>query len=208
MFSWEELKKILLEDQWPSIGIRKWVESDKTELSLELRQLWGIPQDPQHHPEGSVETHILEVIDRAIPLREGMLEKNRLIFMLACLLHDVGKYTNTFYRTEPKKLHKFYPGIIPPKDSRIVAYGHDVGGESLAKRFLQRFTDDEEILRRVPTLVRFHMRPLLSAQAGDKAFIKMASAGCEMYMIGMISWADKGKRSSYWFKIISRLRLD
>ena len=201
-----ELKKLLTASQSPSIGIQFLKDADWLEYWPELNNLWGIPQDPGNHPEGSVECHILEAVDRAAWLKDLVCEEDRLIYMLACLLHDIGKYTHTFYRTEPKKLRHWKEKR--PKNSRIVTYGHDSAGIEPAKRFLERITEDKEILCRVPRLVGFHMKPLLSRGWKPKAYRKIAKEGCEMRLIGIISWADKGKKNSDWFHTIEKLTLN
>jgi len=203
----EELKKLLLRGQFPSLGIQFLKETGWLKHWPELDDLWGIPQDKGHHPEGDVEFHLLEVIDRAAGLREMIPQEDRLTYMLSCLLHDVGKKTHTFYRTEPKRLHHWEKGV-PKKQSRLVAYGHDESGEAPARRFLERITDNREILDRVPRLVKFHMGPLLSRDWKDGAYRKRAKQGCEMWLTGMVSWADKGQRNASWYQHLDRLTLN
>lgn len=200
-----ELRKLLM-GQYPSLGIQFLKDCGWLSHWPELDRLWGVPQDPQHHPEGTVDRHILEVVDRAVGIRSMLRPSNQLVYMLAALLHDVGKYTHTYYRTEPKRLTNWKKKR--PNDSRIVSYGHDSAGEEVARTFLQRVTEEGEILKRVPGLVKFHMKPLLMKDARDKAFRKISKQGCEMEIIGYLSWADKGQRPSYWFDKIDRLVLN
>jgi hypothetical protein len=191
----EVWKRVLLSPQ-PST----WVMAQQalSALEPELSILFQIPQDPTHHPEGDAGAHTLEVLDRARGLLSQIPEEDHLIFMLSALLHDVGKATHTFYRTEPKRLtHWMEP---KPRDSRIVAYGHDLAGEEVARTFLSRLTDDPALLVRVPRMVKYHMRPLLLKDAGRKAFLRLREEGCELFLAGMLSWADKGERPDYWFR--------
>jgi tRNA nucleotidyltransferase (CCA-adding enzyme) len=209
----EELKKLLLKGKYPSLGIQFLRDTRWLENWPELDSLWGVPQDPKHHPEGHVGKHVLEVIDRAVGIKKYYLDrlfdlggtKEELIYMLAALLHDVGKYTHTYYRTEPKHLTHWKKKR--PNDSRIVSYGHDSAGEEVARQFLERITEDTDILRDVPKLVKYHMKPLLMNGASDKAFRRLAKQGCDMRAVAYLSWADKGQRPTDWFDAIERLTL-
>jgi tRNA nucleotidyltransferase (CCA-adding enzyme) len=200
-----ELEKLLLKGMYPSLGIQFLRDTEWLEHWPELNNLWGVPQDPGHHPEGDVDKHVLEVIDRAGGISTMLWANDRLVYMLAALLHDVGKYTHTYYRTEPK--HLTHWKASRPNNSRIVSYGHDHAGEELALSFLQRVTEETELLERVPRLVKHHMSPLLMQNSRDKGFRKLAKEGAEMEMIGYLSWADKGQRPSWWFDKISKLTL-
>ncbi len=75
--------------------------------------------------------------------KERDKSENKRIFMWACLLHDIGKGTTT-------KIRK----------GRITSYNHDKEGERLSIKFLKCFTGDEEFVKEVSKLVRWHMQPL------------------------------------------------
>ena len=202
----EELKKLLLKGRTPSLGLEflracGWLH----ELFPELSRLQGVPQDPEHHPEGDVWVHTLQVVDRAAELRDQIPAEDRLVFMLAALLHDVGKYRRTFYKTPDGSLVHWT--AARPADSRIVSYSHDVAGEEDSSALLRRIFDETVILERVPRLVRFHMSPLLLKTKSGKPFRKLAKQGAEMELLGFLSWADKGKRPDHWFSMIRSLTL-
>ena len=173
-------------------------------IGPDIVRLGKVPQDPKHHPEGDVLCHTLEVIDRARTLLPYIPERNRTIFMLTALLHDIGKYDKTFYRVGTSKNLTHWTEERP-ENSRIVSYGHDTHGESVSRKWLEARTDDKEILAKVPQLIKGHMKPLLMQEAKLKAFKKLKNKGFDMYTIGILSWADKGERSDRWFDMLERL---
>lgn len=202
----EELRKLLIKGLFPSLGVRFLEATGWLAHWPELNNLWNVPQNEQYHPEGTVDKHLCEVLDRAVGLRSFIPAEDQFIFMLAALLHDVGKYTHTFYKTLDRKLTHWQEP--QPKNSKIVSYGHDKAGVELARTFLERITDQRDILERVPNLVGTHMQSLLMRDAKDKAFRKLAKRGCEMWLTGMLSWADRGKKPFYWFRRIESLKLN
>ncbi|WP_050607901.1 HD domain-containing protein [Clostridium niameyense] len=137
------ISKHIMEDEKPSNYLNYLYEKGELErypFNM-ISSLKSIEQSPKYHPEGSVWNHIMLVLDNAA------LKKNRScdikVFMWAVLLHDIGKSTTT-------KIRK----------GRITSYNHDIEGEKLAKEFLSNFTQDEEFIKRVSMLVRWHMQPL------------------------------------------------
>jgi len=58
-------------------------------LFQELENCRGVSQKPEHHPEGDVFTHLVQVLFHA------MRESNDLDLIFAAMLHDVGKQINT-----------------------------------------------------------------------------------------------------------------
>ena len=63
--------------------------------------------------------------------------------MWGALLHDLGKAPTT-------KIRK----------GKITSYDHDKVGAELCREFLEVFTDDEEFIKQVTALVRWHMQTL------------------------------------------------
>jgi len=194
MEEFKALSNALIKSQKPS----------KLEIVLlsEVVRLKGVPQDPKYHPEGDAFVHTMEVIDRAAKLIEKsqLTDREKLIYMLGALLHDVGKYTHTFYRdnNEKKLTHWSKPR---PNNTRIVSYGHDQAGIEVAKEALSRLAPARiKLKKEIVSLVKFHMRPLLMQNSRIKAFKKIKDAGGDLFLIGMLSWADKGERPEYWFK--------
>ncbi|ACO84826.1 HD domain-containing protein [Clostridium botulinum] len=139
----KDIDEHILKDEKPSNYINKLYEEGKLEeypfdMITILRK---IDQSPKYHPEGSVWNHIMMVLDNGAKERDK--SENKRIFMWACLLHDIGKGTTT-------KIRK----------GRITSYNHDKEGERLSIKFLKCFTEDEEFIKEVSKLVRWHMQPL------------------------------------------------
>lgn len=138
-----ELKKLLLKAEKPSIGLQ--VAKDVgviRKLFPELHHLQGVPQDPKWHPEGDVWNHTLLVVDEAAKLKCGD-EFQDLCLMLAALCHDFGK-----------------PVTIKRINERWIFHGHAEAGEELAKGFLERITNEKEVLAKVVALVGKHLHPM------------------------------------------------
>ncbi|MBY6951077.1 HD domain-containing protein [Clostridium botulinum] len=139
----KDIDEHILKDEKPSNYINKLYEEGKLEeypFDM-LTILRKIDQSPKYHPERSVWNHIMMVLDNGAKERDK--SENERIFMWACLLHDIGKGTTT-------KIRK----------GRITSYNHDKEGERLSIKFLKCFTGDEEFIKEVSKLVRWHMQPL------------------------------------------------
>jgi len=140
----EELEQHLLEDEKPSLYLRDLAQNrwfmDSYPFSL-LGDLKEVEQSPVHHPEGSVWEHTLMVVDLAA---EGKgLSQDPRVFMWSALLHDLGKAHTTRIRR-----------------GKITAYDHDKHGAVLAAAFLKEFIDEDEFIKKVSQMVRWHMQIL------------------------------------------------
>ena len=130
----------------PSSGLVFLKDCGWLEHLPELAAVVGVPQDAEWHPEGDVWTHTLHAVD-ALADAPGWADTapdDRLVLMMAVLLHDVGKATCT--RTESKGGR-----------DRIVSPGHEVAGGDLAARFLRGIGFQETLVERVVPLVVNHM---------------------------------------------------
>lgn len=150
----DELVKALVGSREPSVFFE--VLRDLGQLDVwfpEVKTLIGVPQPPDHHPEGDVWNHTMLVLDRAAGLREGA--ESGVAFMLAALCHDFGK-----------------PQTTAEKDGRLHAYGHEEAGVPLAERFVRRLTRNKKLLRYVKNMVLLHMRPNMMARrhSSQKSF--------------------------------------
>lgn len=173
----------------------------------EVVRLKDVPQDPKNHPEGSAYIHTMEVIDRAANIKKMLpYEVDQITLMLGALLHDVGKFENTFYRGDSAR-HLTHWTKKRPENTRIVSYGHDVAGAKLVPTILEENIPKIlfGLIPRIEKLVAFHMRPLLLQNAKLKSFRKVANNGGELELIGYLCWADKGVRPDYWFNRIKEL---
>ena len=152
-----ELEKALLAAETPSMFFEVLREMQQLrDWFPETGALIGVPQNPEHHPEGDVWKHTMQVIDAAASLRE--LSRIPLALMLAALCHDFGKADTT-----------------TSVDGRLHAYGHEAAGVPAADRFLGRLTKEVRLRTAVLDLVRHHMEPnrLVSDRAGTKSYMKL-----------------------------------
>lgn len=174
MTTFAEMEAHLLADEKPSIYFNQLRERgflEKEPFPM-LGVLAKIPQPPQHHPEGSVWNHTMLVLDNAGERKH--LSQNPRAFMWAALLHDLGKASSTRMRK-----------------GRITSYDHDKLGEKLAEKFLKEFTTDEEFIRRVGKLVRWHMQILFVVKGLPFADIKKMSAEVSIQEVALLGLCDR-----------------
>lgn len=141
--SFDEITSHLMEDEKPSNYIN---EIAITEIFNEypfpmLQKLKTTEQSKKYHPEGSVWNHTMLVLDEAAKVRTQSKEPEE--FMWAALLHDIGKPATTRVRKD-----------------KITSYDHDTVGERLCREFLKALGAEEEFIRKVSALVRYHMHIL------------------------------------------------
>lgn len=152
-----ELEKALLKAEKPSVFFEELRRMGQlSPWFSELAGLIDLPQPPQHHPEGDVWTHTMQVLDEAAGLRGEAQEP--LYFMLAALCHDLGKTVTTEER-----------------NGRLHAYGHERAGLPLAESLLCRLTREAKLIAYVRNMTALHMEPNMKAGTGarDKAFMHM-----------------------------------
>lgn len=171
----EELESHLMNDEKPSIYINK-IINDQDIYALYpytlLRNLIDTPQSPRHHPEGNVWNHTMLVIDNAA--KEKELSENPRAFMWGALLHDLGKAPTT----------KVIKG-------KITSYGHDESGEKLSRKFLEALTNDEELIKRVTILVRWHMQTLFVNKNLPFGNVKKMAQEISIKEIALLSQCDR-----------------
>jgi putative nucleotidyltransferase with HDIG domain len=123
-----ELEKLLMKSPKPSVGLSYMKELGMLRYHSLLESLVDCPQEPTHHPEGSVWNHTLMVVDEAAKRKHE--SKNPVSFMWAALLHDIGKPVTTEKNDQGK----------------ITSYGHDKAGKELAVEYLKTLTDNKKLL--------------------------------------------------------------
>ncbi len=173
-----ELEKALLKAAMPSAFFTTLREMEQLHIWFpEVRELIGIPQNPQFHPEGDVWTHTMQVLDKAAAYRS--LSKNPLGFMLTALTHDFGKIVCT-----------------EEIDGILHAYGHEKKGVPVAEVFLHRITKEHALIRYVKNMVLLHMKPhiLAADKASVKATNKMYDQSLDPEALIYFSFADGGER--------------
>ncbi len=139
----------------------------------ELEALIGCAQDPRWHPEGDVWTHTLLSLNSFAAARTGDAWDD-LVVGCAVLCHDFGK-----------------PGTTVHDTDGIRSCRHEIAGVDATRSFLQRMTNQAELIERVCALVAAHMRPqeLYQQNAGDSAIRRLAR------QVGRIDWLARVDRA-------------
>lgn len=170
----EEMQAHLMSDDAPSDYFNKISEKDffdEYPFSL-LSRLKRVPQSPKHHPEGNVWNHTMLVVDEAARLKER--SRNPLAFMWAALLHDIGKAETT---NDDKR--------------RITAYNHDKVGALQSEGFLKEFLEDEALILRIVSLIRWHMQILFVVKSMRFADIKNMLKETDIAEIALLGYCDR-----------------
>ena len=153
-----ELQKALLKAARPSGFFEELRKMNQLSVWFpEAEALIGVLQPAEHHPEGDVWAHTMQVLDETAALR-GQAQ-HPLWLMLAALCHDFGKAAVT----------------AEEKDGKIHAYGHEREGVAVARKFLARITGETKLRGYVLNMVELHMKPNMMAEcgSGEKSFMKL-----------------------------------
>lgn len=170
-----ELEKALLKAERPSVFFRVLRQLRQLDVWFpEIRDLIGVPQPANYHPEGDVWNHTMLVLDQAAILRER--SQNPLGLMLSALCHDLGKPACTKVEA----------------DGRLRALGHELAGVDVSERFLSRITREKLLGQFVKNNVLLHMQPNILAyqNAGQKAFNKVFDRAVSPDDLLLLSRAD------------------
>lgn len=137
----DETKKALIKADRPDVFFRILKEANALEPWFhELNALDGVPQNPKYHPEGDVFEHTMLVLRAAAEVRSSV--QDPLAFMLACLVHDLGKAVST------KKNEK----------GAWQSIGHERTGVPLAGELLMRLGLPKSIVAYAQNMCALHMR--------------------------------------------------
>ena len=155
---WEEWKKLLLQGRKPALGLQFLRHCGWLRFYPELAALEGCPQDPIWHPEGDVWIHTLHCLDWFATERTGD-EPDDLAVGLGVLCHDFGK-----------------PATTREEYGHVISRGHESEGADPTRRFLERLTNQQDLIEEVVPLVLCHLRPraLHDANASDGAIRRLA----------------------------------
>lgn len=174
-----EINTHLLEDDNPSSYfnvISKTAIFEEHPFNM-LNKLKMTEQSPKHHPEGSVWNHTMLVIDEAAKVKD--ISQDKKVFMWAALLHDIGKPDTTMLRK-----------------GRITSYDHDKLGAELAVRFLTVFIKDAAFVKKVSTLVRWHMQILFVVNNLPFADIKGMKKSIDINEVALFGFCDRMGRTN------------
>ncbi len=173
-----EINTHLLEDQQPSEyfnNVSKIALFEEYPFNM-LNKLKKTEQSPKHHPEGNVWNHTMLVIDEAAKVKDRSQDKK--VFMWSALLHDIGKPDTTMIRK-----------------GRITSYDHDKLGAELAVKFLSELTDDAVFIKKVSTLVRWHMQILFVVNNLPFADIKGMKKSIDINEVALFGFCDRMGRT-------------
>jgi tRNA nucleotidyltransferase (CCA-adding enzyme) len=112
----------------------------------EIKDILGVPQDPEWHPEGDVGIHTMLVVDAAakIASRDLLIDDERAVLLFSALTHDFAKAGTTALRERDGRV-------------RWTAHGHEAAGGPLARAFLERIGIKPAIVEQVVPLVENHL---------------------------------------------------
>jgi tRNA nucleotidyltransferase (CCA-adding enzyme) len=134
----EELKKLFLLSPKPSRGMELLREMGALPFFTPLDLYEKTPQDPLSHPEGNVWIHTLKALDIMALLRIGE-PKRDITRMFAVLLHDCAKPITTVV-----------------EDGKINAPHHALMGVEVGEKFLEKITNEHDLIANVRPLIRYH----------------------------------------------------
>ena len=177
-FLFDEITRHLLKDDKPSEymnHLAKEPEFGKYPFNL-LLKLKSTEQSKKYHPEGNVWNHMVLVLDEAAKLRDQSRDAEA--FMWAALLHDIGK-----------------PDTTRMIKGRITSYDHDKAGEKLCHEFLRTFTENEDFIKKVGDLVRYHMHMLYVLKGLPYADTKNLLKKVDIYEIALLCKCDRMGRT-------------
>ncbi len=175
---WEEWKKLLLQGVKPSLGLQFLNHCGWLRFYPELAALQGCEQDPCWHPEGDVWIHTLYCLDWFATERTGNTSDD-LVVGLAVLCHDLGK-----------------PATTKQEFGHITSRGHEPEGEAPTRHFLQRLTNQEDLINEVVPLMLCHLRPraLYDGKASDSAVRRLARQVQRIDRLVRVARADHAGR--------------
>lgn len=219
----QEFQKLFLKAQRPSLGIR-WLQAigRLKDILPELYNTVGVPQNIKWHPEGDVFEHSMQALDAVIcqlnsdnskennnpksleitnindsvdnfvssaesavipKVSKRDLAELRVLLCWAAICHDLGKAVTT------KSIDGLYR-----------SFGHEVAGVELSKNLLKRVTEQKDLLKTVPKLVLYHMRPgqyvvqKVRASTYKKLALQLAP-DASLFLLAQLSRADRAGRN-------------
>ena len=132
----------------------------------ELKALQGVKQNAKFHKEDAYE-HTLLVLDNAKTISNFGSVSDARNFMIAAICHDFGKAIVTKY--DDKK------GVY-------TAIDHENAGIPLAKDFVKRIFNDNDLSKYVVNMTKLHMKPhmlVANKNSKDKSYMKLFDEAME-----------------------------
>jgi len=137
----EEIKKLLLKSDKPSIGFTLLKDLGVLRYFPQLEVLIGCLQEKEYHPEGDVWVHTLMCLDEMAKLKSDDEYKN-LYLMLAVLCHDLGK-----------------PATSAIINGKITSHNHEKEGLQPTIEFIKLLSNEKKLLDKILPLVQYHLAP-------------------------------------------------
>lgn len=131
----DEMDKLLMSNR-PGDAVMTLHDSGLlAELFPEVSELYGLPQNPKHHPEGAVlEKHVVNALN---------ISKKNKILRWAIFLHDIGK--------APARQEKVVNG-----EMQSVYHGHEELSTELATNILDKYKFDSTSAKQILWIIQHH----------------------------------------------------
>jgi len=174
----QEFQKLFLRSQYPSLGFRWLKDIGRLDLLPELEAIVGVPQEHMWHPEGDVFEHSMQTLDAAAQMVYKD-DQEKLVGLYASLCHDLGKAVTT------QQINGVWK-----------SYRHESEGVWQARRFLQRITENKDLIESVVLIVQTHMIPcqLIKPEVKLSAFKRLAmklAPYVSLELLAKVCLADK-----------------
>jgi len=174
----EEWRKLILRGVSISKGLTFLKDTGWIRYFPELQALIGCTQNPEWHPEGDVWQHTLYCMD-AFASERVINNWENLVVGFAVLCHDFGK-----------------PATWELKNGRIITHQHEKMGEEPTRRFLERMTNQDQLVDEVLPLVTNHLMPLrlYASKSKAKAIRRLSARVGRIDRLVRVSKADRAGR--------------
>jgi tRNA nucleotidyltransferase (CCA-adding enzyme) len=163
---YEEFKKLVTKGIEPGKALDFLYTTGWSENFPEIHDLKNVPQNPEFHPEGSVDAHTAHVMNEAARIadRENLSPEDREVLIFSALAHDFAKSTHT-------------SEIIDKNgNKKIVSPGHEKASGPMARSFLESIGVNKKIINQVIPLVENHMQHIVYDNSKYKdSFVKKLS---------------------------------
>jgi putative nucleotidyltransferase with HDIG domain len=172
---YNEIEYHLLNDEQPSLYFNNLLKNNLIFRLFPFSMISGlvnINQSLVYHPEGTVWNHTMMVLD--VAARKSFYSADKVAFMWAVLLHDIGKLITTKIR-----------------NGRITSYDHDIKGAYLVKNFFREFKRDRIFIEKVSRLVRWHMQFLFAIKELHHTETDRMLEECDIYEVALLAICDR-----------------
>ena len=174
---YEELKKLFLKSNKPSIGFELLRELGLLKYFKELEVLINCEQEPEYHPEGDVWIHTLMCLDELAKILEKEKiedEYKKLYLFYGILCHDFGK-----------------PFCTKEINGKITSYKHESLGIEPTISFLEKLTNEKKFIEIVCSLVKNHLIPFqLNLSHSSEKAVKRLSLKVNIKDLCLVCLAD------------------